>query len=370
MRLTVDEVIALVVGVAFIYAGISIAVRTFMMPGAEPALITKLLFRATQEVFNVVSVRMRADRRRQDLIGLFAPAALLVVLFFTIALMGVGYAFVFHAAGAGGFNESVNFSASAISTLGFAELPLGSFVLTMLTVFEAMSSAAVISLLIGYLPNLYSDYTTREQTIAKLMAEVDDGTSGPTIVAAFQQSPGLDQTGDVWSDWADWFTRIGAGHSSITSALFIRSPAAPVSWVSVAGAVLDACSLLLSTAAVDDATRRQATRCLSSGAKALDKIATRLGSPTPGPDATWPEQPISVTEAEFDAAVDALARAGVEVAADRAAAWTAFARNRVRYDRALLDLCRANLLTEGTWSGDRPSAKHLLRMPIWRAGKL
>ncbi len=370
MRLTVDEVIALVVGVAFIYAGISIAVRTFMMPGAEPALVTKLLFRATQEVFNLVSGRMRRDRHRQDLIGLFAPVALLAVLFFTITLMAIGYAFVFHAAGAGGFNESSNFSASAISTLGFADLPLGNLSLTMLTVFEAMSSAAVISLLIGYLPNLYSNYTTREQTIAKLMAEVDDSTSGPAIVAAFNQSPGLDQSADVWNDWADWFTRIGAGHSSITSALFIRSPGASASWVVVAGAVLDACSLILAAVPVDDAVRPSVQRCLATGEKALAKIATRLGSVPPGPDATWPEQPISVTEAEFDDALDDLARAGVEVAADRAAAWTAFARNRVRYDRALLDLCRVNLLTDGTWSGDRPEARRLLRLPIRLVDKL
>ncbi|HEU5432477.1 MAG TPA: hypothetical protein VFU81_12485, partial [Thermomicrobiales bacterium] len=243
--MSLERIVAMLVGVWIIFTAGSVAVRSFMLSSAEPHIATRIIFRAMQDVFQRLAACIGDDQRRESLLSLYAPLCLLEILGFCIALVGLGYALLFHAAGAGGFFESLNYSASSISTLGFAEPPLHDVGLTLLTVFESMSSVVTISLLIGYLPSVYSAYTDREQTVARLDAEVDDAASGVTILEQLAAPAGLAALDPIWTDWSDWFARITASHPSISGALFLRSPGGRTSWLATAGGVLDAAAIAL-----------------------------------------------------------------------------------------------------------------------------
>jgi hypothetical protein len=68
---------------------------------------------------------------------------------------------------------------------------------------------------------------------------------------------------------------------------------------------------------------------------------------------SFPEDPISITRPEFDAALDKLAAAGVPLKADRDAAWQDFGGWRVNYDSTLHSLADLVMAPEAPWSSDR-----------------
>jgi hypothetical protein len=362
---SLERIVALLLGAWVIFTAASVAVRSFMLTSAGPHLVTRVIFRGMQELFQRVALCIGDDKRREALLSLYAPLCLLEVLGFCIALVGLGYALIFHAAGGGGFYESLYYSASSISTLGFAEPPPRDIVLTMLTVFEAMSAAVTISLLIGYLPNVYSAYREREVAVMRLDAEVGDAASGVTILEQLAAPFGLAHLDAVWADWSDWFARVAASHQSISGALFLRSPGGRTSWLATAGGVLDAAAIAL--AALQPAPEQAAKieRCFNTGVRTLRLIADALHIHL-DPNPKWPETPITVTQAEFAAALDALQHAGLPVAADRDAAWQAFARRRVAYDEALTALCRVKMVRPGCWATCQQAARSRFPLPVLR----
>jgi len=95
----------------------------------------------------------------------------------------------------------------------------------------------------------------------------------------------------------------------------------------------------------------QVDLCLRAGYLALRYIAAffRISShPNPSPT-----DPISVSRAEFEAALDELAEAGVPLKADREQAWRDFSGWRVNYDSVLLTLAELTIAPPARWSSDR-----------------
>jgi hypothetical protein len=116
--------------------------------------------------------------------------------------------------------------------------------------------------------------------------------------------------------------------------------------------------------AVDVDYEPRARLCIRSGFLALREVADFYDiSHDPNPD---PADAISVSRAEFDAAVDELAADGVPIVADRDQAWRDFNGWRVNYDTVLLALCALVGAYPARWSSDRASA--FVRPPMTRRG--
>ena len=142
--------------------------------------------------------------------------------------------------------------------------------------------------------------------------------------------------------------------------MFFRSPHPDRSWVTAAGAVLDAAALTRST--IDIPTDTQADLCIRAGFLALRSIADFF-SVSYNPDPHYPQEPISVTRAEFDAACERFATEDIPLKADRDQAWRDFAGWRVNYDRVLIALASLTMAPEAPWSSDR--AQQFTQPPIF-----
>ena len=115
---------------------------------------------------------------------------------------------------------------------------------------------------------------------------------------------------------------------------FFRSPQPQRSWVTAAGAVLDAVSL--AGAVLRRGPSPQERLTLRAGAFALRRIAEFFDVEfDPQPD---PKGPVSVRRHEFDAAYQRLVRADVEVQTEPEQAWADFVAARAQYDEVLLAL--------------------------------
>jgi hypothetical protein len=170
---------------------------------------------------------------------------------------------------------------------------------------------------------------------------------------------------DLWKSWEEWFVDIEETHTSLAALPFFRSPQGHRSWVTAAGAVLDAASLAAST--IDMPRDPQQDLCIRAGSLSLRYIASFFQIDyIPNPTAN---DPISIARSEYDAVCDRLAAAGVPLKPDRDETWRHFRGWRVNYDIVLLGLAALTMAPEAPWSSDRslrtqaPRKKTALRVP-------
>ncbi len=112
----------------------------------------------------------------------------------------------------------------------------------------------------------------------------------------------LDNLRSFWREWEEVFAEIEESHTSLSALVFFRSPNPLLSWITASGAVLDAASLIAST--VDVRREPQAELCIRAGFLALNGVATVFNVDVPAVP-RFPETPISITRAEYDAGLPA-----------------------------------------------------------------
>jgi hypothetical protein len=323
------------------------AVRTFVVPRDEAVKLTHLVFRGVRIGIGLALRRAHSYSERDAVMALYAPLALLALPVVWLILVGVGYTAMFWAAGVGPPDEAFMVSGSSLLTLGFATAhePLTAA----LAFSEAMLGLILVALLIAYLPTMYGAFQRRETAVTLLAVRAGTPPSAVELFVRFYRLERLDRLLDLWTTWELWFVELEESHTSLPALVFFRSPIPERSWVTAAGAVLDAAALYAAT--LDVPREPQAEIMLRAGYLALRRIARFFRIPhdlDPRPD-----DPISVTRAEFDAAYAQLAAMGVPLKPDREACWQAFAGWRVNYDTVLVELAHLTFAPPAPWSADR-----------------
>ena len=169
------------------------------------------------------------------------------------------------------------------------------------------------------------------------------------MIQRFHRIHGLEALNDYWPVWEAWFADVEESHSVLPALVFFRSPRPQNSWVVAAGAVLDGAALTL--AAVDIPISASAQLSIRAGYLALRRICDYYNVPYPA-DPHFPQDQISVSRSVFEAALEALAAAGIPLKPDREKAWIDFAGWRVNYDAPLLALCTLTMSPPAPWSSD------------------
>lgn len=256
----------------------------------------------------------------------------------------IGYTFMFWALGIRSWLDAFVLSGSSILTLGFAA---GENLWQTLFIFsEATIGLILVAMLISYLPAMYSAFSAREKNVALLEVRAGSPPTAPELVWRLSMLANQADLQSFWEKWEEWFTEIDESHTSLAALVFFRSPRSHQSWVIAAAAVLDAAALLHST--LDRPFAVHPNLVIRAGVVALRHIADVFGVPY-NPDPQFPADPISVTQAEFDAAYDRLLEQGVAVRPDREAAWQNFAGWRVNYDSVIIALARLTMAPETPW---------------------
>jgi hypothetical protein len=230
-----------------------------------------------------------------------------------------------------------------------------------------MLGLILVALLIAYLPTMYAAFSRREQLVNMLEVRAGSPPSALEMLLRFHRNQGLENLSDYWNVWESWFADLEESHTTLPALVFFRSPRAENSWITAAGAVLDAASITLSTVEIPYAV--SAALSIRAGFLALHRIADYFDIPHPH-DPHYPAVPICVSRAEYDEVVNTLAAAGVPIKADREQAWRDFAGWRVNYDRTLILLCGLVMAPQAPWSGDRVPTFHLPPLMLLKKHKL
>jgi hypothetical protein len=355
--LAATRVIVFVIGVVIVALTFGSAVRTVILPRGIPSRLGRVVFLAMRSLFELRSGRSADYERHDRVLALYAPLSLLALLVSWLLLTGGGFTLMFWALEGVSLGDALILSGASITTLGNALPP--SMPAYIVSFVEAIGGLVLLAMLLTYLPSLYSAFSRREAVVTALEVRAGAPPTGVEMIRRLWVLGRIDLLSGIWTTWETWFVELEETHTSFPALVFFRSPQPDHSWVTAAGAVLDAASLR--AAAVDAERDVQAEICIRAGYLALRRIAAFFAIPF-DPDPA-PDDPISITRAEFDAAIGDLASAGVPIVGDRERAWHDFAGWRVNYDAVLLTLSTLITAPPTPWSSDRgPARRH--RPPI------
>ncbi len=341
------RVLIFAAGLALIVYTSRSAIHTFVLPRGASDLLSRIVFLTIRFLFDLRAKKAQSYEARDRIMASYAPLSLLSLLPFWLILILIGYMGMFWAVGIQPWTAAFLASGSALLTLGF--VPATDVTTAMLEFSEATLGLILIALLIAYLPSIYAAFSRREAAVALLEVRAGSPPSAIEMILRYHRIHGLQRLTEQWVAWENWFVDIDESHTSLAALVFFRSPQPDRSWITAAGAVLDAAALIDST--VDVPREPEPQLCLRAGYLALRRIADFFDIPyNPNPQ---PGDPISISRDEFDAAYDHLASQGVALKPDRDQAWRDFTGWRVNYDAVLLVLASLTMAPYAPWSSDR-----------------
>ncbi len=247
---------------------------------------------------------------------------------------------------------------SSLFTLGFVR-PVGAGPVAVVFLAGA-SGLAMVALLIAYLPTLYTAFNRREISVTMLEALAGSPPWGPELLARQALIGDVAYLPKVYERWTEWAADIAESHTNYRTLAYFRSPDPQTSWLLGLLAVLDAAALHLS---LNPGTAPAEARPLVRvGYITMRKLARNLGmAVTEDPH---PDDPLVLTRAEFDTALDRMRRAGWVFEREPDEAWPHFHGWRVNYEGAAYALARFLDLPPAVWSGSRPRHRAPPQLPV------
>lgn len=353
---SISHLFVFLVGLFISISALVSATRTLVLPRAAPDRIVGAVFGTMRRLFEFRLRWVNTYAERDRVMALYAPICLLLLLPVWLTLVLIGFMGMFWGIGVRPWRVAFSLSGSSLLTLGYS--PVNDLPQTILSFSEATIGLIFVAMLIAYLPTMYTTFSRRESAVGMLEVRAGSPPTAVEMLARYHRLGRLGHLTELWSTWEVWFADIEESHTSLAALAFFRSPDPHRSWVTAAGAVLDAAAMTAST--VDVPRDPQADLCIRAGFVALRRIADFFGisyEPDPAPD-----DPISIIREEFDAVYDELAAAGVPLKPDRDQAWRDFAGWRVNYDTVLLALADLTMAPYAPWISDRSLRGQQLRL--------
>ena len=352
------QIIVFLLGLWIAMATLYSAIKQTVLPGRKKVRLTRAVFRNTFRLYRLVSARVRSDESRDSIMAFYAPLSVMLLPLTWVILLIIGFTMMFWAVSEPSLGMALSLSGAAITTEGFLA-PKG-VAETTLYIILGIIGLAIVGLLITFLPTVYSIYSQREELVTRIAFRFGSPPSGVKVLAQAYRLGLTQDLAEFWRTWEDWFETMAETHISNSEVIFYRSSQPGTSWITTAGALLDACSLFSST--VDRQNLPWLTLCFQAGCRTLADIASNVDIPLGSALAS--NVSIHVSRAEYDAACEQLSSAGVPLKENQEENWRAFVSMRSQYDIALIALANFVHAPQAPWSSDRKlefTARDLVR---------
>ena len=190
---------------------------------------------------------------RDRLLGLFAPAAIVLLLVSWLTGLILGYGLVFFALrdelqpAPHDLGTALYFAATSILTLGFGDIVAIGAPARIVVVAAAASGLGVVALVVTFLFSLFGFYQRREISVVMLEAKAGVPPSAVVLLEALARMELVARLPEFFGDWERWAAEVLDSHVAYPLLGFFRSSHDNLSWISALGTVLDAASLVLTT---------------------------------------------------------------------------------------------------------------------------
>jgi hypothetical protein len=314
--------------------------QTIVLPRPSPGWfrIGRYMVRPTWRAVRAVG-RRRGGQSGDNLMGSFAPASTVVLLFVWLATLMLGYGLVFFAMRdqlrpvPADLGTTTYFAATSILTLGFGDFVAAGTEARAVAILASASGLGAVALVVTYVFSLYASYQRREVQVVRLQAAAGAPPSAVALLENYRRLDLVDRLPALFEEWERWAAEVLDTHVAYPLLGYFRSSHDNLTWIGALGSVLDAACLVLTT--LEDVPRGQAELFRLVGAHLVEDIsnlgyrAAGVRRPGPGPGTTGAENTDPDAET-FAAAWDRLAEAGYKLT-PRNQAWLAFQAVRTTY---------------------------------------
>ena len=227
---------------------------------------TRVFYRALWLPVRVVAQRLPSSRWRENVLTVFGPLSLLLliafwasglILAFALAYWGIGKQMQ-ELDGRWGFVIDLYASGTTFFTLGIGDVTPRTPLARIFTVLESGLGFTFIAMVIGHVPLISQAFSRREINISMLDARAGSPpTAGRLLFRHFQN--GGDDLRELLRNWERWSAELLESHLSFPLLSYFRSQHDDQSWVAALTAVLDTCALVMARIDHESATAARLT---------------------------------------------------------------------------------------------------------------
>lgn len=214
--------------------------------------LTAVFYRNTWRPWRWISQQISNSSRRDSFLAYFGPLSLLMLLLLWAACIIFSFALLQYAIGQHlrlgnehvGFGVLLYHSGETFLTLGYGDITPTNSWARMLSVMEAGTGFALLGVVIGYLPTIYSAFSKREIEISLLDARAGSPPSAAELLIRFGCCPDQEVLDAILRDWERWAAETLESHLSYPVLSFYRSQHFNQSWLGALATILDTTALL------------------------------------------------------------------------------------------------------------------------------
>jgi hypothetical protein len=300
--------------------------------------------------WRAIALLMRDPDRREDFLARFAPFALVALLFNWLVFLLVGYGLIFYALRdhmqphIDTYFDAVYFAGTSLLTIGYGDIVATSPTGRLAAIAAGATGLALFAILISFIFSIFGSFQRREVFVVTMGSRMGAPPSGVTLLETAAKYLLDDDLAQGFRDAENWAATVLESHLAYPILAFFRSSHDDESWIGTLGALLDACTMIIT---LTDSP-------LMGRAKLFHTIGVHLTRDLSRYFRVAQTEEVGIERSEFDAACAQLAQAGVQVRCDDAA-WQRFSELRAQYAGPLNDMAHFWLIPPTRWIGDRSS---------------
>jgi hypothetical protein len=246
---------ATIAGIVIILAILLDAFETIVLPRRvqRSFRLTAWFYRNTWVPWARVAQHIHKPSRRESFLGYFGPLSLIFLLAFWAIGLIFGFACVQYGLGEHlqlaneriTFGKLIYHSGETFFTLGYGDITPNNAAARALAVMEAGMGFAFLGVVIGYIPVVYSSFSTREIEISLLDARAGSPPSATEFLGRLGCCPDQSVLDGIFRDWERWSAELLASHISYPVLVFFRSQHSNQSWLGALTVMMDVTSLVI-----------------------------------------------------------------------------------------------------------------------------
>jgi len=256
--------------------------QTIVVPRPSPSRLrmARYVVPPTWRAWRAIATRTRSGIARDQLLGLYAPAAAIILLVLWLTVLVLGYGLVLYGLrdelrpSPPDLGTALYFAGTSVLTLGYGDVVAGGGVSRFVVLTAAASGLGVVALVITFLFSLYGSYQRREILVVQLSARAKSPPSAITLLETQARLGLVGELPALFAEWERWTAEVLDTHVAYPLLCYFRSSHDETSWISALGAVLDAAALVLTT--IRGVPRGQAEITKRVGAHLVEDIANNF----------------------------------------------------------------------------------------------
>jgi hypothetical protein len=349
------RVVAGIAGVALVALMLSEFFVAFMLPRRvkrDPRVARRFL-RLLWVPWRGVARRLPAASA-DTMLGIYGPLAILIELVTWAVGLVIGFGLLEWAVVGGPFWDGFVTSSGLFLSAGSPE---GSVALRVVELFEAATGVAVLFIVIGYMPSVYSAFSRRETAVSQLATRAG---SPPAAAVLLHRAAGAEHWREFERDlraWEEWAAELMETHLSYPPLAWYRSQHVNQNWLAALTAMVDVAAFVKATSA--DGELEAADVTFRIGRHALADLSLQFGLEAAPVD--------RLSDVDFDDLFDIVERSSVETV-DRETARRHLEKLRALYEPNAQALAEFLALDLPPWfrREDDPAVRRAARVDVGR----